>query len=249
MKMKKSFAAAILALCLLAGGVLYAQQATPPASPQNSPISSGQQADENQNSPAQELARTSNTAAEGDETIGFKHSPVVRWISSKLGISVEAGYWILYSLDFAIIAVLIAWFWKKNIPAAFRTRTASIRKTMDEAQAASADANRRLGEIEARLAKLDQEIAKMAAAADTEAAAEEARIHSAAEQDSRRIIEAAQAEIESSARLARRELKSYAAELAVALAEKRIQVDPGTDHQLVQNFSQELAGSNGKGRR
>lgn len=201
----------------------------------------------NPNSPSQELARTSETAAEGDETVGFKHSPVVRWISSKIGISVEAGYWILYSLDFAIIAVLIGWAWKKNIPAAFRTRTAAIRKTMDEAQAASADANRRLGEIEARLARIDTEIAHMAAAAESEAAAEEARIRAAAEQESRRIVEGAQAEIETSARLARRELKAYAADLAVALAEKRIHVDPGTDHQLVQNFSRELGNGNGNG--
>ena len=213
--------------------------APPAANEQASPA-------DNATSPSQELAHQSKAAEEGnDETNLFKHSPVVHWMASKLGISSHAEYWVLYSIDFLIIALLIAWGWKKNVPAAFRTRTASIRKTMDEAQAASADANRRLSEIEARLVKLDHEIAQMAALADREAAAEEARIRSAAEQDSQRIVEAAQAEIESSARTAMRDLKAYAADLAVDLAEKRIQVDPGTDRQLVANFSRELAAKNG----
>lgn len=203
----------------------------------------------NQNTPAAELAHESNAAAEADETAVFKHSPVVRWIASKLGLKPQVEYWALYGFDFAIVAVLIIWAWKKNVPAAFRNRTAGIRKTMDEAQAASADANRRLAEIEARLAKIDHEIAQMAASADQEAAAEEARIRAAAEQDSHRIVEGAQAEIESSARTAMRDLKAYATDLAISLAEKRIVVDAGTDQQLVQNFSRELGGNNSSGGR
>ena len=196
--------------------------------------------------PGQELAHESKEAAEGDESAQFKHSPTVRWIASKLGISVQAEYWVLYTIDFLIIALAIGWIWKKNIPGAFRERTATIRKTMDEAQAASADANRRLSEIEGRLAKLDQEIAGMRASAESEAAAEEQRIRAAAEEDSRKIIAAAQAEIESSSRLAQRELKAYAAELAITLAEQKIQVDANTDRALVQRFSRELATSEGR---
>jgi F-type H+-transporting ATPase subunit b len=199
-------------------------------------------------SPGQQLAHESNEAAEGGENAQFKHSPTVRWIASKLGISVQAEYWVLYTIDFLIIALAVGWIWKKNIPAAFRARTQSIRKTMDEAQAASADANRRLSEIEGRLAKLDQEIAQMRGSAEAEAAAEEARIKAAAEEDSRKIVEAAQAEIESSARVAQRELKAYAAELAVTLAEQRMQVDANTDRQLVQRFARELATSDRKER-
>jgi F-type H+-transporting ATPase subunit b len=239
-----------LAAVLLAAMAASGQQPAPAQQPAASSSNSQQTTNSNASSPSQELARQSNAAEKGeDETAAFKHSPVVRWIASKLGISAQAEYWVLYGIDFAIIAFLIAWAWKKNVPAAFRTRTATIRKTMDEAQAASADANRRLGDIEARLARLDQEIAKMAAAADTEAAAEEARIRAAADQDSQRIVAGAQAEIESSARIALRELKAHAADLAISLAEKRIQVDAATDHQLVQNFSRELGGSNGSGAR
>lgn len=247
-----SFAAFLVAALAAFGQQTPANTSATQSVEQNAPATSngGQQAgNQNSNSPAAELAHESKTAAEEDDTAVFKHSPVVRWIASKLGLKPQIEYWALYGFDFAIVAVLIVWGWKKNIPAAFRSRTAAIRKTMDEAQAASADANRRLADIEARLAKLDQEIAQMASLADKEAVTEEARIRAAAEQDSQRIVEGAQAEIESSARTAMRDLKTYAADLAVSLAEKRIVVDSGTDHQLVQNFSRELGGGNGSGGR
>ena len=57
----------------------------------------------------------------------------------------------------------------------------------------------------------------------------------------------AQTEIEALSNNARRELKAYAADLAVALAEKRIKVDAATDQQLVRSFTDQLAGDR-KGR-
>lgn len=248
--MKKLFV--IFATCALLTAGMVAQEEHPASTPPPAPSKAEQASPEHpqkaaSQTPGQQLAHASNQAAEGesDETAQFKHSPVVRWMSKHLGISETAEYWVLYTIDFLIIALAIGWIWKKNIPGAFRARTASIRKTMDEAQAASADANRRLSDIEGRLAKLDQEIASMRAAAEQEAAAEEARIRAAADEESRRIVEGAQAEIESASRVAQRDLKAYAAELAVALAEKRIQVDPTTDRALVQKFSRELGTGNG----
>lgn len=240
--MKKILAVFALAAFLAVGAAAQEQHpaSTPPPS-QAEQVSPEHPQSQGAQTPGQQLAHASNEAAEGDENAQFKHSPVVRWMSSKLGISARAEYWVLYSIDFLIVALAIGWLWKKNIPGAFRERSASIRKTMDEAQAASVDANRRLGEIEGRLAKLDQEIAQMRASAEAEAAAEEQRIRVAAEEDSRKIIAAAQAEIESSGRLAQRELKAYAAELAVTLAEQKIQIDANTDRTLVQKFSRELA--------
>ena len=250
--MKKFFFVMAFTIALLSTAVAQESKAAPPADAharQSSPQKKSAESDAQ--TPGQQLAHASNTAAEGgeaegDETAQFKHSPVVRWLSSKLGISVQSEYWVLYSIDFLIIALAIGWVWKANIPAAFRARTASIRKTMDEAQTASADANRRLGEIEGRLSRLDQEIAQMRASAEAEAVAEEARIRAAAEEDSRKIVEASQAEIESASRTAQRDLKAYAAQLAVELAEKKIQVDPATDRQLVQRFSRELGAGDGK---
>src|SRR5439155_711564 len=93
-----------------------------------------------------------------------------------------------------------------------------------------------LSNIEARLSKLDVEIGEMRWAAEQEAANEEMRIKAAAEEDARKIVESAEQEIMAAAKLARRELKAYAADLAVSLAKKQIRVDPSTDQGLMRNF-------------
>jgi len=85
----------------------------------------------------------------------------------------------------------------------------------------------------------------MAAAAETEAQKEEARIQASVEEDKRKIVAAAEQEIVAATRLARTELRAYVSELAVTLAEKRIQVSASTDQDLVRAFVDQL-GKNGK---
>lgn len=159
---------------------------------------------------------------------------------SKLGLSPGVSFAISLGVNFAGIALFIWVLLKSKLPQAFRERTAAIQKGIHEAQAASADANRRLGDIEARLSKLDTEIADIRQSAEREAAAEEERIRKAAEHDAQKIVEGAEAEIQALARNARRELKGYAASLAVDLAGRRIKVDEPTDRALVREFVGQL---------
>lgn len=195
-----------------------------------------------------QLAHTSEEAAgEGkDETQEFKESPSVAWFAHHTGLSLRAAYWVLIITNFVIIAALVVWGWKKNVPAMFRARTDNIRKNLEEARRASEDANRRLGDIESRLARLDSEIAEMRKHAESEAIAEEERIKVAAEEDRRKVIEAAEQEIDAAAKAARRDLKAYAATLAVTLAEKKIQVDQDTDRALVNTFVRDLSRNGGR---
>ena len=86
----------------------------------------------------------------------------------------------------------------------------------------------------------------MRATAEKEAAAEEARIKAAAEEDARKIVESAEQEIAAAAKLARRELTNYAANLAVSLAAKQIKVDAATDQALVRGFASELSPENAR---
>jgi len=144
-------------------------------------------------------------------------------------------------LNFAIVAGVIAWFSRKNLPAMFRNRTASIQKSLEEARRASEEANRRLSEIESRLGRLDEEISQMRAASEKEAAAEEERIRAAAAEDARRISASVEQEIAIAVKAARRELTVYAADLAVSLASKQIHVDTPTDQALVRRFAQQLS--------
>jgi F-type H+-transporting ATPase subunit b len=195
----------------------------------------------NQPSLSQQLVKETREAAGEDDASQFKHSPAVRLIAKLTGLNLEHAYWVCVLLNFVIIAAAIFWLSKKNLPGLFRNRTASIQKAMEEARKASDDANRRLAEIEARLSKLDSEIGGMRAAAEKEAAAEEERIRISAAEDARKIVDSAEQEITAAAKSARRELKAFAAELAVSLATKQMHVDPATDQALLRNFAQQLS--------
>jgi F-type H+-transporting ATPase subunit b len=243
---------AMVAWLLLLGAAWAQHQpaANPPSGTKSEPAAKPQEParEKAQESPGQELTEASEHAAgEGEENAEFKQSPSVRFLARITGLSPRSAYWLAIALNFAVIAAAVAWFVKSKLPGMFRTRSESIRKTMEEAQRASADAGRWLSEIEGRLSKLDSEIAAMRSQAEAEAAGEEQRIKAAAEEDARKIVESAGQEVESAARLAHRDLKAYAAELAVSLAEKRIQVDAATDRALVENFVGQL-GQNGDGK-
>jgi F-type H+-transporting ATPase subunit b len=187
-------------------------------------------------------ADQNQASAQSDED-QFKHSPSVQWIAKITHLSADEAYWLCVVLNFAVIAYAIIWASRKNLPGIFRNRTALIQKQMEEARKASEDANRRLADIEARLSHLGAEIAEMTAAGEKQAVAEEARIKTAAEDDARKIVASAQQEIESAAKAARRDLKNYAAELAISAATQQIRVDAATDRALVEDFARQLTGN------
>ena len=216
----------VLASCLCFRPMLMAQDANDGVRPE-------------QNAPANESPKPVD--ASGEDTAQFKHSGSVKLLSRITGLSLEGAYWLAVLINFGIVAGVIVWASKKNLPAVFRNRTASIQKSIEEARKASEDANRRLSDIESRLSKLGDEIAQMRVSSEKEAAAEEERIQKAAGEDAKRIVESAEQEIAAAAKAARRELTAYAADLAVTLAAKQIHVDAPTDQALVRRFASQLA--------
>jgi len=237
-------------LALLAAGVLALSLSTfaqTPASPSSSEPPANPSAE---NAPANAAPNTGSEPNSGeDETAQFKHSASVQLLSRITGLSLDGAYWLAVLLNFAIVAGLIAWAAKKNLPAMFRNRTASIQKSLEEARKASEEAKRRLADIEARLSRLDGEINQMRAASEKEAAAEEERIKAATAEEARRIIESAGQEIAAATKAARRELTAYAANLAVTLAAKQIHVDTATDQVLVRRFAQQISNDGGTGKK
>jgi F-type H+-transporting ATPase subunit b len=180
------------------------------------------------------LAKTTEQSAHSAEKFG-----------GKLGLGPDLSFLLSILLNFGGVAAVIYVLLKSKLPQAFRDRTVAIQKGIKEAQAASADASRRLGDIESRLSKLGSEVADIRASAEREAAAEEERIRQSAEEDKQKVVQAAEAEIAAIARNARRELKGYAASLAVDLAAREIRVDEPTDQALVRDFVGQL-GKDGK---
>lgn len=244
------------------GGVAAGQSSSPEDQPKHTADTTSQ-ASEEKNKPEHgadkkdeagfgaQLAKESREAAgeEEDQSEEFKKSPSVTFLARITGMSLQHAYWLAVLLNFGVVAAFIIWISRSKLPGVFRNRTASIQKAMEEAGKASQEANQRLAEIEARLSKLDVEIGSMRAAAERETAEEEIRIRAAADEDTRKIIATAEQEIAAAAKSARRDLKAYAANLAVSLAQRQIRIDRATDQALVQNFSGQLgATENGSGK-
>jgi len=166
-----------------------------------------------------------------------KAAASVQWLSKKTGFTPGQVYWFSMIFNFGVIAYFIGYLLVKKLPATFRTRTSAIQKGMEDARKSSEAARARLTEVEGRLSRLDSEIAKMKSDAEEMSKNEEKRILSEGEAERNRIVAAAQQEIAAAAGLARRELKSYAAELAVDLATKKIRVEKNTDQVLVSEFT------------
>ena len=201
------------------------------------------------NSTTGSLAKASNEAAgkneNADENAQFKQSGSVQWMARKLHVSTDTAYLISVLLNFAIVVGFLAIISKKMLPGLLRARNESIQKQLEEARRASADANQRLRAIEAKLGELGSDIASLEKQAAAQSKEEEARMKAAAEEEKGRIVQAAEQEIAAAAGSARRDLRNYAAELAVSLAEKKIKVDSATDRELVRDFVGQL-GRNGK---
>jgi F-type H+-transporting ATPase subunit b len=192
--------------------------------------------------PAQKSAAQDQEQEEDqEENASLKYAAPVQWLARTTGWSAHRAYLLALSLNFAIIVVIVYWAARKFVPGMLRHRNASIQQALQEARAASQDANRRLAEIENRLSLLDVEIGHMQASAEKESNAEDARIQKAAEEDVRKVVAAAEQEIAAAAKQARRELTTHTANLAIALARQQINVDSNTDQVLVRTFASKLA--------
>lgn len=171
----------------------------------------------------------------------FKHSSAVRWISRKTGLSIDGAFWLCMVLNFVVVFVGVWMFLKKiGVPAVYRNRAEAVRQRLEEARKTSEEARQRLSEVEARLSRLDREIEQMRTEAEASARGEEERTKAEVENERRRIVDSAEQEIVRLANAARRELKAYAAELGVSLAEKKIRIEEHADERLVRDFASHL---------
>jgi F-type H+-transporting ATPase subunit b len=147
-------------------------------------------------------------------------------------------------INLGIFVLLLVYILRRPLGEAFRARREGIRRDLMRAQEERNAALAKLEEVEARLARLDAEVASVREQAEREAEAERARIKRATEDEARKLREQAQREIESAGKAARQELRRYAAEQSVRLAEQMIRRDmrPEDDARLVSLEIEELGG-------
>jgi len=144
--------------------------------------------------------------------------------------------------NFLVLAGGIGYLAGKKAPPIFAARSRQIRKDIVEADEARADAEARAAAVDLRLAGLEAEIAALRQDAGKEEQAETERLaqHTAAEIV--KLQHHAEQEIAAAGKAARLELKGYAAELAIALAERKLQdrMTPAIEDAMVRGFVRHL---------
>ena len=176
----------------------------------------------------------------------YLHSPTVRALGAKLGMNPEQAATAFLVVNFLILAGFVGWFLLKTLPKTFRDRNTAIQKHLVDARTATEEASARLNVVEARLGKLDDQIAAMRAQADKDSAADQERIQASVEEEKQKILAAADQEIAAATALARRQIQQYAAELTIDQAARKLVISADTDRLLIQSFAQRLTGSGEK---
>ena len=156
---------------------------------------------------------------------------------------------IILWVNFLLVAGGVWYLCKKFLGPFLHSRGQAIREDMERSSRALEEAARRLSGIEDKLKQLDVEIASLRSSALQEASAERARIEEMAQGDAHKIALAAEQEIVAAAKVARQELKVYAAELAIGMAEKKIQesISAQSEKGIFRSFIEDLSDSSRSG--
>jgi F-type H+-transporting ATPase subunit b len=184
-------------------------------------------------------------AEERDEAYEFSHSEAVKEFGKFLGLNTEQAATAFEIFNFLILAVAVGFGLLKMLPKTFRARTTAIQKQLADARTATEEANARLGSVEARLSKLDEQIAGLRSQAEADSARDEKRIRAGVEEEKAKILAAAESEIQTATAMARREIQGFAAELAIEQAARKLVVTAETDRLLIESFGRQLADERG----
>lgn len=130
----------------------------------------------------------------------------------------------------------------RRLTEALRGRSDSIKRELEKAREERDQALVKLSEVEARLSKLDDEVAGIKVKAAAEAEAERTRLSLATEKEVARLGEQAKREIGSAAKSAKHELRVFAAQESVRLAEQILEqeIKPDDDARLAKVNVEEL---------
>ena len=227
--------ATIVAVVMLisAAGQLkaYLQSPQPPAATSSAPPPTAAESA----APHGQVSKPAEANPEGEskEESGGATKEIFQWINFLI---IAAGFWYLG---------------KKYLVPFLDARSQGIREDMERSRRTLEEASQRLSGIEEKLSRLDEEIGSLRNSALREASAERARIEEMAKTDAHKIAAAAEQEIAAAAKIARQELKVYATELAVGLAEKKIQssMSAQTEKGIFRSFLGDLSGGDGSGHR
>lgn len=176
------------------------------------------------------------------ELEAFRHSPAVKSIAHRLGLDTELTAKIFEDINSAIMIGAILWFLFRFIPRMYRKRSETLDKQIFDAAVATSRANERLAVVEERLSKLDVEIASIREQSEHDSAEDQRRVHESLEAEKQRLVASVEQEIEAAGANARRDLKQYAASLAIERATSEIRLTDDDDRALIRAFGRDLPG-------
>jgi len=144
--------------------------------------------------------------------------------------------------NFAILTVIAGYFINKHAPGLFHARSTEIKKGIAEAQQVKRDAEKRAADMDARMSRLGADIDafRSEAKADMDREGERIQRETVAQVD--KLHQQSALEIDTAGKTARRELREYAADLALDLAGQRIstRLAPATEADLFARFLKDL---------
>jgi F-type H+-transporting ATPase subunit b len=173
--------------------------------------------------------------------------PVVKWTAKTLHLPIDTTADLYDIFNFLIIALAVGIPLLRWMPKYLRQRKQKVRTDIDEARKMTEDANSRLSAVEAKLARIDEEIQKFRAEVEAESHRDEARIKASIADESVRIVQSAEQEIGMVAAQARRGLRNFAADLAIDQAAKNLVLSVETDRALIAEFVGDVLGSGNAG--
>lgn len=146
------------------------------------------------------------------------------------------------SINFIILFGGLAYLLAKPLRNFFEKRSQDVERSIKEAETSRREAELRLQETESRLQGLGEEIEKLRENAELEGRRIETKIAQIAEQEAERIRYFARQEVEMLFKAELRELRAYAAELAIKIAEERIRkkMTPRTQSLLINESIERL---------
>jgi F-type H+-transporting ATPase subunit b len=202
------------------------------------------------NSASSEAPKSQGEASKSQEEqnqVFRLEGPVVKWTARTFNLQAETAASIFEFINFGLIVLLVGIPIVRILPKIFHKRSETLVVNLKTAREATADANARLSAVEAKLAGLDDEIKKFRAEVERESLEDEARIKAALQEESARIVQAAEQELSVAAAQARRGLRHFAADLAIEQAAKQLNLTPETDKALIAEFVGQVAAGNGQG--
>lgn len=146
------------------------------------------------------------------------------------------------AINLAILAGVLGYFLRKPVSSFLAQRSELLRKSIEDAANARKDAAEKLSAVEARMAKLSDEIAQMNARMDAEAGAEVEKIRKAYAAEIAGIQAQAEFAGQQELKKAREELRREASELATRAAEELVRrtLTPEDQERLVRENIQKI---------